>query len=239
MIILKDLFDLLATGELSNLKLSQNLDGTLSEEEYGKVINHINIGSVELHKRFNLSQREIILHVCPTQNEYHLKSNRIALLQNMNTRTYLEDRGNNDREINLIEVLNVFDESQTPLKMNDRHAIPYILQQAPDVLKITKLFTPRIFHISYQAYPSKIIINDDFNPESYEYDIPQSIIEPLLYYVAARVYKPMGSNDSTANSDKAAAYQQQYELACQKIALFGLDAQHNDDENTFERDGWA
>jgi hypothetical protein len=49
----------------------------------------------------------------------------------------------------------------------------------------------------------------------------------------------MGANDSTANADKSAGYEQQYELACQKLDMYGLDVQDNTERDSFERNGWV
>jgi len=60
-----------------------------------------------------------------------------------------------------------------------------------------------------------------------------------LYYIAMRVYKPVGANNSTANAGKADSYQQKYELSCQKLAMFGLHLDDDDKEDTFTRNGWV
>lgn len=239
MVILRDLFDLLATGELSNIKLSRTTTGSLAEEEYGKIVGHINLGVLELYKRFKLLEKELTLHACPGVTEYYLRPERMASLHNMNTRTYIESFENNEENINIIEVLDIFDDVGNKLHMNDRFATPTIIGASVDILKITKLPAPQVLSVVYQSYPDRIIIDDDFDAEEYEYDIPPTIIEPLLYYIAARTYKPMGANDSSVNADKSVNYQQQYELSCQKLELYGLDVQNNDNPDTFASDGWA
>lgn len=239
MVNLRYFFDLLATGELSNIKLSRTATGSLAEEEYYKVAGHINLGVLELYKRFKLSQGELVIHACPEVNEYFLRTDRMAAINNMNQRTYIENFNNNETTINIIEVIDVFDDLGNKLNVNDRYAKPRIIQLGTDILQISQFDSPRQFSVVYQSYPDKIIVDENFEADEYEYDIPPSIIEPLLYYIAARTYKPMGSNDSTVNADKSVNYQQQYELSCQKLELYGLDAQHNDEPPTFEAEGWA
>ena len=91
----------------------------------------------------------------------------------------------------------------------------------------------------FQAHPNKIVLDDELIPEEYFLPIPQTIVEPLLYYVAFRVYKPLGANSSTPNANKSADYQQQYELACQRLTLLGLDIENGDRRDTFAEDGWV
>jgi hypothetical protein len=243
MVILKDLFKLLATGEFSNINLSRDNTGSIKESEYEKVIGHINLGILEIYKRFKFLKEELTLHVNPSVEKYYLRSERITSLHNIDTTSYIERPvgADGDDQINIIEVTGVYASDGEEYVINNRLIIPAILQLSPDTIKITGLTTAEIMSVVYQAYPSKITTEGDyFDPEDYAVHIPEVIIEPLLYYVASRVYKPMGSNDSTANADKSVGYEQKYELACQKLDLYGLDPQYNDeDPDTFENEGWA
>lgn len=241
MIVLQEIFNLLATGEFSNISLSRDSTGSIDEKEYPKVVGHLNLGIIEIYKRFNFLQKELNLHLRTEISTYFLRTDKVAALNNLGTRAYIEQPSPDDTEgfLNIIEIKSVFNSSDDEVNLNDRFSIPYILQLSPDSLKITGFTENQILRIGYQAYPCKIIIKDDFSPEEYPVYIPETILEALLYYVAGRVYKPIGSNDSSVNADKSASYQQQYELACQKLEVYGLDPQHSDNENNFEKEGWA
>jgi hypothetical protein len=239
MVVLKDLFNLLAAGEFANIALSRDSTGNIKESEYPAVAGHLNLGILEIYKRFKLLQGEVLLHVNPAVEKYYLREERMTSLNNINTQFYIERPEETDGCLNMIEVTAVFDADGDELIMNNRFKTPSIQQLATDILKITNLTTPQILSVEFQSYPSKITIEDDFNPEEYALFIPDTIVEPLLYYVASRVYKPTGKNDSTANADKSASYEQKYELACQKINLYGLDIQGDDTCNNFESEGWT
>lgn len=239
MIQLKELFTSLATGEFSNISLQRDRSGQINESEYVKVISHINLGLIELCKRFNFLEEEIILHTDPSVTTYYIRPDRMALLENITTETYIEKPLNYGDDINIVEIKAIFDEDGYELRINDRHAIPCILHSSTDILRITKLEVPQKFSIVFQSYPPRIDLNDTFDPDNYIIPLPKTVIEPLLYYVASRVYKPIGTNNSTANADKSASYQQQYELACQKIMTFGLDIENSDCPDTFAQGGWV
>lgn len=239
MVVLKDLFDLLATGEFSNLTLAHSPTGGLDEKEHEKVVGHINLGILEIYKRFKLLQNELVLHITPGLDKYYLRPEKVAAVQHMGQRMYIERSEDPDWSLNIIEIIGVFDSLGTEIIINNRFMSPSIVQLAPDVLKITKIETYQTLDIIYQSCPTKIVVDDSFNPEEFVIYIPETIIEPLLYYVAARTYKPMGANDSSENSDKSASYEQKYELACLKFDLYGLSPQHDDKEDTFTKDGWA
>jgi hypothetical protein len=95
----------------------------------------------------------------------------------------------------------------------------------------------------YQAYPNKIVVADEVDLPNYELNIPDVVIDPLVAYIAAKTFKPMGANDSTANADKSNSYEQAYELACQKIMLYGLYGSDHTEvdkfDNEFNRNGWV
>lgn len=241
MILLKDIFNLLATGEFSNIALAVDGRGELQEKEYPKVVGHINLGLIELHKRFNLFQKELRLYVRPDIQRYYLREDKVGSLNNMGKRVYILEPDEEDENgfLNIVEVTGAYDSTGESIDLNNRKSTPMINQVATDTLKITKVTSPTYIDIEYQAFPDKIVIDDDFDPEDVELNISDNIVEALLYYVAGRVYKPTGSNESTAGADKSASYDSKYELACQKLDLLGLETQCNDEENNFETEGWA
>jgi len=239
MIRLKELFTSLATGEFSNISLQRDRSGQINESEYAKVLSHINLGLIELCKRFNFLEEELILHVDPSVSTYYIRPDRMALLENITTESYIEKPPDHSGDINIVEIKAIFDEDGYALRINDRHATPCILHSSTDTLRITGLEAPQKLSIVFQSHPPRIDLSDAFDPDNHTIPLPETVIEPLLYYVASRVYKPMGANNSTANADKSAGYQQQYELACQKITTFGLDIENSDCPDTFTERGWV
>jgi len=239
MILLKDVFTLLATGEFSNIALKKDRVGALDESEYNKVIGHLNLALVELYKRFKFKEGEVTLHTFTDVPIYYIRPDRMVPLNYISETRYIEQPPDNDGNLNIIEIKAIHDELGNEVTMNNRYLTPYVKQQAFDVLKFFGLTSDQIFYITYQAHPSPIILDDDFDLNVYAIDASNIILEAVLYYIAARVYQPMGANNSTANADKSSIYQNQYELACQKIEQFGLDIQTDDEPDTYEKDGWA
>ena len=146
------------------------------------------------------------------------------------------------RHINLavIEIKDIYDEQEKKVTLNNRFCVPYIKQLSDDTLKITGLSKRTKFSVVFQAYPQLIILNDSFNLDIYHLNIPTTIVEAILYYVAARVYKPIGANNSTEGADKSSSYDHKYELSCQKIEHYGLDIDDdNKDINKFHKQGWV
>jgi hypothetical protein len=241
MILLKDVFSLLATGEFSNIALKKDKYDDLDEAEYGKVLGHINLALVEIYKRFPIKEEEVILHATPTQELYYLRPKHTAIESRLGSGRYIEVPEGHDGFINIIELKEIYDSVQSRMVLNNRFLVPYIRQMSEDTLKITGLIAEENFSILYQAHPSPIILDDNFDLENYILNVPKTIIEALLYYVAARVYKPGGQNNSTDNADKSSGYQHQFELSCLRLEQLGLGivTDADDDPDKFERDGWA
>lgn len=240
MIPLKDIFSLLASGEFSNIGIVKDRHGNIDEAEYGKIIGHINLALIEIYKRFKFLENEIALHAHPTVKTYYLRPEYIGTTGNLTLTRYLERPQDGDGSINIIEIKDIFDETQQKVLLNNRFSIPSIKLKSNDTLRIEGLDKPEKFSIVYQAHPTTIVLNDDFDINQYRLDIPPTIVEALLYYVAARVYKPIGANNSTEAADKSASYQHQYELSCQKLDFYGLATDDNDDDQSkFYRQGWV
>lgn len=239
MVPMKDLFSLLATGEFANIALTKDSRGNIDQAEYGKLINHINLAVIELYKRFKFLEEELVICASPEVLTYHLRAAYTALPGNTTTELYIEHPDGENGEINIIEIKDVFDSDNVRLPMNSRSSTPYIKQKAMDTLRITGLTDEQKISVVFSAHPSLPVLNDSFQLNTCVLDIPSTIIEPIIYYVAARVFKPIGANNSTANADKSNVYQQQYELACQKIDMYGLIADDDGkDPDRFQQQGW-
>jgi hypothetical protein len=239
MVLLKDLFTTLATGEFSNLSFSAELAGNTIGASHRKIVDHLNLGLIELYKRFRFLEGELRLHVDPRVTMYYLREDRLASIENISLTRYIERPSDYEGFLNILELTGVFKETGEEIKLNNRQSVPSIRQLAPDVLKIAGLTEAQTLEIVYQASPTKVVLDDETDLTTAVLAIPETIIEPLLFYMAFRVYKPVGANNSTAQADKSASYQQQYELSCQKLAQFGLDLHDNDQEERFTSDGWV
>jgi hypothetical protein len=230
MIILQDLFDTLAYGELSNLALGNSSTGSIVESEYPKIVSHINLGLMELYKRFPLKKGELKVIQQTNVDTYYLRSEFVG--------EYIEDNDNNPFEDDIIKVDAVFNEIGDELPLNNSHNINSVFTPAFDILKMVPSDPVQTVSVVYQARYPKIVVYPQFNPSHIELYIPDFIVEPLISYVAARIYKGMIALEGEANPNTS--YMQQYELACKKIELYGLSANNNDSrDNKFISNGWV
>ena len=238
MVILGDIFDLLANSEVLNTKLNRSPNGALAEAEYVKVVGNINLGLTELYKRFNLRQEELRLHILPEVSRYFLRQDRIALPDQMDDRTYIEETEDCLEELRVIKVMQVRNENDFILPLNDNRSLLKIINISEDALHIYPVLSPQILTLVYQAFVEKIEICDDFNPAEYELDISDTVMDALLAFTASRLLISF-EGESSNGVTKSMNYLNQYEMACQKIEQFGLQNQINDHNMRFEKDGWT
>lgn len=240
MILLSDIFRLLASGEYAGLPFSKNGD-TINEKDWRTVSEHLNLGIVEIHKRLKLYEREIELAAVTTNQLYYIRPQYVAVSEaKLSEKQYLVKPGTYAGQLNLVEVIALYNSEGTEVKMNRRGQTPTVKQMSHDTLKITGLTANERFTVVYQSYPDKIQVQAGFDISSYVVYIPDTILTPLLAFVAHRAYKPTGTNDSTANADKSQSYLAQFELAMTQLKTLGLDIPddaHQDEK--FQREGWA
>lgn len=241
MILLTDLFQMLAEGEFATLSLADKETGTIPHKHWEKVIKYLNRGIVEIHKRVNLFQREITLYALPTVEIYQLRIQRLATsVGRISEKTYFLKPDDFTGQLNIVEIKAVFDGDDNELFLNDRYQAVSFQQLAFDTLMVKGVTTQTPYQVSYQSYPDLIVMGDAFDLDTYVVNIPDTITEALLNYVASKVYRPTGTNDATANADKSNIYQSQYELAMAYLADLGLNLQDNDSPGgKFENQGWT
>jgi len=239
MILLSDLFSLLSDGEFSQTPLKRKSTGGLDESEYTKVVGFVNRASLEIHKRLQLLEQEIKLHAKPSVENYYLRAQYVTQESLITSLKYLEQPDDWNGCINMIRVLEVLDEDGGTLSLNNRHCTPYVRLQGMDHLKITGITSEQTLTVVYQGYPAPIIVDDDFDTIEYQINIQPVFIEALLFYIAACLYKPTGTNDSTANSDKSNDYLNQFELEIQRVKRDGLYLSDDDVRDKFEEEGWV
>jgi hypothetical protein len=86
------------------------------------------------------------------------------------------------------------------------------------------------------AHPKIIVEDNDIEPDMYELELPDTHLEPLLFFVASRVHTPagLGGEDNTGN-----LYFQRYEMACQALENQNLQIDKGAQYNRIERNGWV
>lgn len=226
--LLSDIFDTLAYGELSALALASG--GEIAREDMPKLVNHINRGVLELHKRFSL------------------KRDTFTFTTEVGVLRYQLDK----LCPNIIEVLRVFGHSEHPPKDEEIVKVSHFKYMNPEIPLCYLMVSPTIirfnktanvltdFTVEYKATPARIKVDDfdTFDPTKVEVDLPMTHLEALSLFIASRVIAPIANNLGSPQENMN--YQAMYEQACQALTVQGLDVEEVAyDQDRFYRNGFA
>jgi hypothetical protein len=239
MILLSELFNTLANSELLNLSLSATPTGALSAEHYPKVVSHINLGLTELYKRFNLLQTNLDLHQYEGVNTYYIRKEHMGDVLDMDDVAYIAEDFDNPFKDNIVKVVDAYDALGNQLTLNDSNDVNSLITLSHDTIHFKEIDIPQVISLVCQCYHPKIAVTETFDPTTYKLYVPEFILEALFNYIAARVYRPMGSNSSGVDAGKSISFMQLFELSCQQIETLGLDTQTNKSSDSFSAGGWV
>lgn len=236
---LQELFDKLAYGEFANIAIGNSESGTITEAAYPKVVSHINSGLLELYKRFVLKKKEFQIVQQTGVSVYYLRPEYVGISGSTSALAYIIENYDDPFDNDLIRVLEVYDELGDVVPLNNpRFKDTGVFTTAFDTLKMTPADPLATLSIICQAAYPKIIITEDFDPESYDLYFPGFIESALLAFVAARMFK--GKPAKTDSGVPAYnIYDGQFEKACQKITELGLSEDSETDCDHFTDNGWV
>lgn len=220
---LQEIFEQLAYGELSQIRIGQNDEGEVDETGYPTLVAHINLGLSALYRRFNLKERRLTFVVQEGVDTYKLDIDDINKVEQViNDKAWsfsINDEG---------DPYSVFTPTLKTLVIPV--AITGNSMDVPDNLKSDSLT------VIYRAsHPILRVEAGYIDPFETEVELPYSHLEALLYFIASRVHNPIGMvNEFHAGSSWAAKYEQE----CQRLQVQNIhvDSVHQGDR--LHRNGW-
>lgn len=245
---LQEIFDQLATGELSQVSIGGNDVGVFDEKNWPRLVNHVNLGLSAIYKRFNLKTGSLRLQLQPGVEVYQLIAANAVSARRGNDIRYIVDSETDPFLDDVMKIENVWTEEDVPLEINNAanlwalstpSATSLRLPRAFvfDELEIPEEFQTDYLRIGYRAGHRKIEIPIGyFDPARVEIELPYTHLEPLLLFVASRVQAPIGMGQEFNASN---AYFARYEAACQELEMRGLQIDQGEQVSHFRRKGWA
>ena len=215
MILLKDLFEDLQFGELSQFSVTGDIDNPMtgvSPEDYPALISHLNKALTALHTRLLLRDREVTIHLYEELSFYKLSSEHALTNEDTDKLQYIIDTEDRPFIDDVLGIVSITSDLGCNVPINDEcHCesvwlVDYRTLQVPLPNDYDTLF------VSYRANHPKIEPSAD--PETTEIDIPDYCIEPVLAYITARMYAR--SNDAGAAA-RSIEMMQKYEVYCSEI----------------------
>lgn len=241
---LQDIFEQLSGGEFSQLSIGGQDAGVINANNYAKVLGHVNLGLTALYRRFTLKEGRLILQMQEGQTKYKLMSPYAvnAVGSSVPVR-YIIDTVDDPFQDDIIKIERVLDELGEELGLNDASDPLSVFTPSALTLQLPtdpaedKHLEVQALTVVYRANHPKLVVGaGEFTPAAVEVQLPDTHMEPLLYYVASRVNNPVGmSNEFHAGN----SYYAKYEAACQELEGKGLQVNHASVSDRLARNGWV
>ena len=246
---LKDIFDQLATGELSQISLGGAPMGEISEESYPKLVRHVNLALTALYKRFPLRECEMSLLLKPDRELYYLRSDFI--IGNPKSREpvrYLEIDPLDPFKDDLLKVdaleMDSGKEMLINMTNNPLSAMTYSTTKLGIPLAIVNQdaglhedYQTSKLRVKYRAsHPEIRIPLGLFDPARVTVQLPDAYMEALLLFIASRVHTPVGMSGEGQVGNNWFA---KYEAECQQLENQNLGIDRFAENTRLERGGWV
>jgi hypothetical protein len=233
---LGDLYQDLSHGELSNLHLSGEGDGTIAPNRQGKLLLYTNDGLLRLFSRFVLKENDVLVHLHQEITFYHLLPRFAVNYQPTGEEDnepirYLTDLPSERFKGDVIKILQVYDSKGCRLPLNDVENIFSVFTPQSNVLQVVAPVADTVLSVQYQARHVKL--TGDLEEEIV---LPDVLYDPLRAFVSYRVFSDMNTQDS---SSKAQEHLANYESMCNSVREGDLVGTSISTSNTrFHARGW-
>ncbi|WAI96224.1 head to tail adaptor [Vibrio phage vB_VhaP_PG11] len=229
MLTLQDIFNDLEAGELAQFSFSAGLDEVngIQPEDYPTLISHVNKALTALHVRFPLREREVTVQQYDELSFYLLDSKYSVLsTEPTDLPKYIIDTVERPFTDDILQIQAVYDEAGCKLPLNDDTACNGVWLTHYKTLQIPYPASDNTCFVLYRAnHPA--IAPDITDPNLVQIDIPEYCIEPLLAYVAGRVY---GRSMDQMQQSLSVGLMSKYEHMCTELEKFNV--LHNNPNNT-------
>lgn len=245
---LSEIFAQLTVGELSQLGLGGAKSGMIAEDDYPKIIGHVNLALADLFSRFTIRQGRLVLAPQPGKVSYALTSN-FAVNSPRSTELvrYILDTPEEPFQDDISKVERIVTDSGHELSLNVEGDSESAFTPSTTVLRLPKLLVgagekpdhlkTAQLEIEYRA--SHPIIGKGFgyvDPVRTEVHLPYAYLQALLYFVASRAHNPSGmANEFHSGNSYAMKYQQE----CARLDNANLQVVQTRENTRLERNGWV
>lgn len=230
---INELFKDLSYGELSNLALANDGNGTIRDEDKPKILNYTNEALLRLHSKFVLIENNVLLQLVTGITNYHLNS-KFAFTNETSTATkYIMDLPYEPFSDDVLKVLEVYDHTGTRVPLNDAECMRSVYTPRATVLQVPHAEDGMQLSLLYQAKHPKLSMDylDD------EISLPDVLMGALRAYIAYSTYSHMNTETSTI---KAQEHLAMYNGICEEVEEKDLVNGSISATNTrFAKRGWV
>lgn len=246
---LKEIFDQLTYGELSQLSIGGSEAGGVQPANYDRLVAHINLAMTSLYKRFPLKEGRLTVALQPGRLTYPITS-KFAVTSRTSRETvrYIEDTTAEPFNDNIHKIERVYTTGGHEFGLNDLEDVYAMMTPTATTLRVpADIVTPPVemnddlrttkLVVVYRANHTPIVADGvDLDPESVEVELPYSHLEALLYFVAARLHTPTGM---TNEANLGNTYMAKHEAECQRLETLNLRVDQASQSDRLGRNGWV
>ena len=235
---LQDIFEQIENSELRHLYVGEANAGSIATADYPKIISHLNLGLIELYKRFSLKTRELTLQLYSHITLYKLHNDFADSDPNTSGEPYKyildahlepEYRFTND----ILFILNVFNEIGNEFPMNDIDVETSIYTPEPNVIQMNYPDSENTISIIYRATPVKVPTNT--TDLTYEVPLPSQFLESISAFIGYREHVGRGVGET---NPEASFWFGQFLQAAGLIKHMGTYQQDTTVNMRFADNGW-
>jgi hypothetical protein len=234
--LLSDIFEYLTYGELSQLSIGIGDDGAVASTDYPKLVSYINMGLIELYKRFPVNEKQLVVQQADAVTRYHLTYpyalyNTGSAIAEVDR--YIMDTAEAPFLGDVLRIEQVFNELGEELPLNNSEDDTSLFAPTVTDLQIPQPNAANSTIVLYRASPKKITI-PNLDPFTEDVLLPEALLEALLFYVGARAQGSILSGSDADNS-----FRTKYENSCAWVERQGLLQSENNSNIKPEREGWV
>lgn len=230
--LLSTFFEYLSQGELSQFSTGTDDCGEISTKSYPKIITHINLGLNKLHTLLPLRLEQLMLQCDPFTHDYLLES---AFARSNNPNGFILDSTGRPFTDNLLMVDEVITESGEPRPINKVNSPESVFTPTYNLLQVPNAKLERLA-VMYRASHRAIPHSKKLDLTTIMLEIPNTLIEPLLSYVHARMLMAQGSAEGI---QEGLLLMQKFNQSIDDIKYTGLIQQDDYYTDTFRSNGWV
>ena len=246
---LKEIFDQLTHGELSQLSIGGAEAGAIDPANYGRVLSHVNMGLTALYKRFPLKESRLTIELQTGMTTYPINSNfAVNSRRSRESVRFIKDLAVEPFKDDIHKIERVYTSTGYEMGLNDETDPFSVFTPSATVLRVPALVVAgsvdlpdelktETLEVVYRANHPIIVQGIGlFEPDRIDVELPYSHLEALLFYVASRVHTPTGMTNETNMGN---TYYQKYEASCQQLEISNLRVDQGSQNSRLYRNGWV
>lgn len=224
----------LSYGELSNLSMGNDGDGTIRQRDIGKVLNAINDGLSEMSGLFTIKDSVVHIRLVDHITTYHLDS-RFAISQQPQPdvdEPYIIDNNREPFQNDVRKIHSIYDSLGNLIPINDENKSNSVFINGRDSITVPDPVSGIYLFLHYKAQHFRVTVDN----LSAELLIPNSLVPALKMYVASRIYGAMSTVDA---SNKSVEYLNHYLNIVKDLKNEDATSESRFKINQFDNNGWV